>query len=72
MLVIGDEILFVEPIFLRSKQNPVTQLKQVCVVFRGMVHMAPTLEGALRGVFEKIEARHTPPPQPWERTAGGH
>ncbi len=45
-------MLFVEPIFLRSKQNPVTQLKQVCVVFRGRAVMAPTLEEALRAAME--------------------
>ncbi|MCK5483874.1 MAG: UPF0182 family protein [Gemmatimonadetes bacterium] len=47
-LVLDREVLFVEPIFLRSRQNPVTQLKQVCVVFRGSAAMAPTLEEALR------------------------
>jgi hypothetical protein len=44
-LLIDREVIFVEPVFLRSKQNPVTQLKQVCVVFRGKAAMAPTLGG---------------------------
>ncbi len=51
-LIIDGEVLFVEPIFLRSMQNPVTQLKQVCVVFRGKAAMAPTLEEALRAAME--------------------
>jgi uncharacterized membrane protein (UPF0182 family) len=51
-LIIDREVLFIEPVFLRSKQNPVTQLKQVCVVFRGKAAMAPTLEEALRAAME--------------------
>lgn len=51
-LIIDGDVLFVEPIFLRSMQDPVTQLKQVCVVFRGKAAMAPTLEEALRAAME--------------------
>lgn len=47
-LVIGDEVIYVEPIFLRSQQNAVTQLKRVVVVFRGRARMGRTLEEALR------------------------
>ena len=54
-LVIDHEVLFVEPIFLRSKQNPLTQLKQVCVVFRGKAAMAPTLDEALRAAIRTHE-----------------
>jgi uncharacterized membrane protein (UPF0182 family) len=50
----------VEPVFLRSKQNPVTQLKQVCVVFRGKAAMASTLEEALRGAIEAHGDRQIP------------
>jgi len=32
-LVLGSEVIYVEPIFLRSQQNAVTQLKRVVVVF---------------------------------------
>ncbi|MFN2386027.1 MAG: UPF0182 family protein [Thermoanaerobaculia bacterium] len=48
LLVVGNEILYVEPIFLRSQQNPVPQLKKVVVVFRGRPVMADTLEAAVR------------------------
>ena len=57
VLLVGDEILYVEPMFARSEQNPVPQMKGVTVVFRGRAHMAPTLEGAIRGVFAKIEQK---------------
>ena len=51
-LVVQGEVIYVEPIFLRSQQNPFTQLKQVCVVFRGKAVMAETLEKALRQAVE--------------------
>jgi hypothetical protein len=47
-LIIGREVLYIEPLFIRSRQNPTTQLKRVSVVFRGYVHQAATLEQALR------------------------
>lgn len=47
-LIVGNEVLYVEPIFLRSNQNPVPQLKKVIVVFRGKPYMANTLEEAVR------------------------
>ena len=51
-LLVEGEVIYVEPIFLRSQQNPVTQLKQVCVVFRGKARMAPTLAEALRAAVD--------------------
>ncbi|MFC1765953.1 UPF0182 family protein [Planctomycetota bacterium] len=53
-LLVGKEILYVEPMFARSEQNAVPQIKGVSVVFRGRSYMAPTLEEAIRGVFAKI------------------
>lgn len=47
-LLIDGEVLYVEPIFIRSQQNSITQLKRVVLVFRGQAYMAETLEGALR------------------------
>lgn len=49
-----NEVMYVEPIFLRSSQNPVSQLKRVVVVFREQVAMAPTLQAALNDVLNKI------------------
>jgi uncharacterized membrane protein (UPF0182 family) len=48
VLIVGKELLYVEPIFLRSQQNPVPQLKKVVVVFRGTPYMGDTLEDAVR------------------------
>jgi len=51
-LVVDGEVIYVEPLFLRSQQNPVTQLKRVLVVFRGKARMGRTLEEALRLAVE--------------------
>ena len=55
-LVVDNEVIYVEPIFLRSKQNPVTQLKRVAVVLRGEVAMGKTFAEALRLVVDKARA----------------
>jgi len=34
LMVIDGELQYVEPILIRSKQNPVPQMKEVAVVFR--------------------------------------
>jgi len=47
----GDEVLYVEPIFLRSEQNPVSQLKKVAVVFRDKVALGDTLADGLNEVL---------------------
>ena len=47
-LIVDGEVIYVEPIFIRSQQNPVTQLRRVVVVFRGTARMGETLEEALR------------------------
>ena len=47
-LLIDGEVIYVEPMFIRSQQLPVTQLKRVSVVFRGVARMGGTLEEALR------------------------
>lgn len=53
-LVVGNELLYVEPIFLRSQQNPITQLKRVVVVFRGQPYMGKTLDEALRSALSEM------------------
>jgi uncharacterized membrane protein (UPF0182 family) len=47
-LLVGRELLYVEPLFVRSVQNPVPQLERVIVVFRGDAFMGRTLDDALR------------------------
>jgi len=56
IIPLDSEVLYVEPIFLRSRQNAVTQLSKVAVVFRERVAMADTLEEALTAIYEMIEA----------------
>jgi hypothetical protein len=56
-LVVGDELIYVEPTFLRSSQEPIPQLKRVAVVLRGEVGYAPTLEAALRQAVTKVAER---------------
>jgi len=48
LLPVGKEVLYVEPIFLRSQQNFLPQMKKVIVVMRGKPFMADTLEQAVR------------------------
>jgi hypothetical protein len=47
-LIVENEVIYVEPLFIRSQQNPVPQLHRVTVIFRGHPYMAETLEEALR------------------------
>ena len=48
LLMAGKEVLYVEPIFLRSQQNALPQLKKVVVVMRGKPFMSDSLEQAVR------------------------
>jgi len=48
LLMVGKEILYVEPIFLRSQQNHLPQLKKVVVVMRGKSFMEDTLEQSVK------------------------
>lgn len=64
MVPFSDEVLYIEPIFLRSRQNPVTQLHKVAVVFRERVAMAASVEQALQEIYAKIEAGEPTAPQP--------
>lgn len=52
LLVVENEALYVEPIFIRSRQNPVPQLQRVVVVLRGEAHMGRTLPEALKFAIE--------------------
>jgi uncharacterized membrane protein (UPF0182 family) len=51
-LVIDGEVLYVEPLFIRSKQNPVPQMKRVVVVYRGTAGMGRNLEEALLNAMQ--------------------
>jgi uncharacterized membrane protein (UPF0182 family) len=55
-LVVDGEVIYVEPIFLRSQQNPLTQMCRVAVVMRGKAAMEENLDKAIRSVCRKISA----------------
>jgi uncharacterized membrane protein (UPF0182 family) len=52
-LVIGNEVLYVAPLFIRSEQNRLSQLKRAIVVFRGHAADGETLEEALEAAIGK-------------------
>lgn len=60
-VIVGKELMYIEPIFLRSQQNPVPQLKRVVVVFRGTPYMEETLEGAIRAAVAGASKASRPP-----------
>ncbi|HEX8083703.1 MAG TPA: UPF0182 family protein [Solirubrobacteraceae bacterium] len=66
-LIVENEMLYVEPLFVRSVQNPVPQLERVIVVFRGDAFMGRSLEAALR---EAIVGRATFPIRPGPELGG--
>ena len=66
-LVVDRELLYVEPLFVRSRQNPVPQLERVVVVFRGRAYMGRDLEAALR---EAVEPRRSFPIRPGPELGG--
>ncbi|HEV2814664.1 MAG TPA: UPF0182 family protein [Solirubrobacteraceae bacterium] len=66
-LIVENEMLYVEPLFVRSVQNPVPQLERVIVVFRGDAFMGRDLEEALR---EAIVGRARFPIRPGPELGG--
>ncbi len=53
-LIVNGEMIYVEPLFIRSQQEPYSQLKKVCVMFRGTARMGNTVEEALRIALEAV------------------
>lgn len=51
ILPIADSLLYVRPLYLSSSQTALPQLADVIVEYGQKVAMAPTLDGALAGVF---------------------
>ena len=51
-LVIDGEVIYIEPPFIKSAQNPAPKLERVIAVFRGNAGMGTTLEEALRSAVE--------------------
>ena len=59
-LVIGNEVLYVSPLFLRSRQNRLSQIKRVIVVFRGNAAEGTTLREALTKAIAKVPRNELP------------
>ena len=59
LLPVGGDVLYVEPLWIVSLQNPLPQIKLFSVVYRGRTAMSTTLEGAIAmlGVSEAEEQR---------------
>lgn len=62
LLMVGKEVLYVEPVFLRSQQNHLPQLKKVILVFRGRPFMENTLPEAVRAALDWHKAHPDAPP----------
>ena len=62
LLMVGKEVLYVEPIFLRSQQNHLPQLKKVILVLRGRPFMENTLPEAVRAALNWHKAHPDEPP----------
>jgi uncharacterized membrane protein (UPF0182 family) len=54
-VVVDNELIYVEPVFIRSAQNPYPQLSRVVAVVRGHAAMAESLEEALTDVYAEVE-----------------
>ena len=60
-LIVDGELIYIEPMFTRSVQNPVPQLKRVVVVVRGKAFMGQDLGRVARGVRPAAESTRSGP-----------
>jgi uncharacterized membrane protein (UPF0182 family) len=65
VIPVEDSLVYVEPLYLRSDQGQIPELKRVIVAYSDRVAMEPTLEAALSAVFKPGAA----PPRVIERPA---
>ena len=54
-LPLEDEVIYLEPIFLRSQQNELTQLHRVAAVFREQVALGENVEEAIAAVYALVQ-----------------
>jgi uncharacterized membrane protein (UPF0182 family) len=52
VIPVEDSLVYVEPLYLRSDQGQIPELKRVIVAYGDRLAMAPTLEAALSAVFK--------------------
>jgi uncharacterized membrane protein (UPF0182 family) len=62
VIPVRESILYVEPLYLQSRETKLPELKRVIVGYGNVVAMDRTLEGALRAVTQGITAPPTGPP----------
>ena len=65
VIPVEDSLVYVEPLYLRSEQGQIPELKRVVVAYNDRLAMEPTLEAALSAVFKPGAA----PPRVIERPA---
>ncbi|MBI3770299.1 MAG: UPF0182 family protein [Deltaproteobacteria bacterium] len=70
VIPVEDSLVYVEPLYLRSDQGQIPELKRVIVAYGDRLAMEPTLEAALAAVFKPgaapprmIEPATTAPPK---------
>jgi uncharacterized membrane protein (UPF0182 family) len=77
VIPVEDAIVYVQPLYLRSDQGQIPELKRVIVAYGDRVVMEPTLEAALERVFAGgVSLPAAPPvsgaaPSPKEKAAEG-
>jgi uncharacterized membrane protein (UPF0182 family) len=74
VIPVEDSLVYVEPLYLRSEQGQIPELKRVIVAYEDRLAMEPTLEAALAAVFKPGAAparvvERSPAPQPAETRA---
>ena len=73
LLPVGGDLIYVEPLWIISLQNPLPQVKLFSVVYRGRTAMSTTLEAAIEmlGISEAEEQRANELPWFREGRIGG-
>ena len=63
VIPIGDSILYVEPLYLKSENAAIPELKRVIISYLDRIAMRPTLDDALAAVFGGGTPAQAPPTQ---------
>jgi uncharacterized membrane protein (UPF0182 family) len=63
VLPVGDSILYIEPLYLKSENAPLPELKRIIVSYKDRIAMRNTLEEALTAVFSPGPPGARPAPE---------
>ncbi len=63
VIPVEESLLYVQPLYLRSAAEAIPELKRVIVAYKRRITMAPTLEGAVRKLFEQSTPTERDPTQ---------